>query len=140
MTIYTLVYESSATPSVAANMLVEIESMLETARRRNPQNNVGGVLLVTSGRFVAALEGDKKDVKATFARIALDPRHTGIDILCAETTNKRHFTEWSMAYIGHSDALRSRYAGQPLASLIKRLSGDSLIDFMREIALSDGGR
>jgi hypothetical protein len=137
MTIYTLVYESAAAPSVAGNMTVEIESMLKTARRRNPQCNVGGALLVSDGRFVQALEGDKKDVQATFERISLDPRHTGIEILCAQTTNKRRFTEWSMAYVGDSESLRNQYAGEPLASLVKKRSGDSLIDFMRECAMSD---
>jgi hypothetical protein len=111
--------------------------MLKTARRRNPQCNVGGALLVSDGRFVQALEGDKKDVQATFERISLDPRHTGIEILCAQTTNKRRFTEWSMAYVGDSESLRNQYAGEPLASLVKKRSGDSLIDFMRECAMSD---
>jgi hypothetical protein len=137
MTIYTLVYESSPTAPVAANLNVEIKKMLATARRRNPQVNVGGALLVTDGRFVQALEGDKKDVQATFERISLDPRHTGIEIMCAQETSKRRFAEWSMAYVGDSDALREHYAGEPLASLVKKRSGDSLIDFMREIAMSD---
>jgi hypothetical protein len=137
MSIYTIVYESTATPPVADNMAVEIASMLATARRRNPQVNVSGALLVADGRFVQALEGDKKDVQSTFDRISLDPRHTGIDVLCAQTTPKRRFKEWSMAYVGDTEALRQHYAGEPLASLVKKRSGDALIDFMREVAMSD---
>jgi hypothetical protein len=137
MAIYTIVYESTATPLVMNNLAIEIESMLATARRRNPQANVGGALLVTNGRFVQALEGDRSDVQATFDRIAVDPRHANIEILCAQTTNKRRFAEWSMAYVGDTDALREHYAGEPLASLVKKRSGDSLIDFMREIAMSN---
>lgn len=42
-----------------------------------------------------------------------------------------------MAFAGDTAALRARFAGEPLASLVKKRSGDSLIDFMREIAMSD---
>ncbi|WP_010219691.1 BLUF domain-containing protein [Sphingomonas sp. PAMC 26621] len=137
MSFYTLVYESTATPSVAATMSAEIESMLATARRRNPAVGIGGALLVTEGRFVQALEGKQSDVQATFDRISLDPRHSDIEILCAQSSTRRRFTEWSMAFVGDTAALRSRYADEPLASLVHKRSGDSLVDFMREIAMSD---
>ena len=136
MAIYTLVYESISTQSIAV-MSPEIERILATARRRNPESNIGGALLVTDGRFVQALEGDQSDVQATFDRIALDPRHCDIEILCAQSASKRRFSEWSMAFVGDTAALRSRYAGEPLAALVHKSSGDSLVDFMREIAMSD---
>lgn len=137
MTIYTLVYESTPTQAVIDALPAEIESMLATARRRNPASSIGGALLVTDGRFVQALEGNRSDVQATFDRISLDPRHYGVEILCAQTSPKRRFTEWSMAFVGDTAALRRRYAGEPLASIVHKRSGDSLVDFMRQIALSD---
>jgi hypothetical protein len=137
MSIYTIIYASAATPEVVADFPTQIDSMLTSARRRNPQVNVGGALLVTDGRFVQALEGDKADVQSTFDRIALDPRHNNIEVLCAQYASKRRFTEWSMAFVGDTPALRAHYAGSPLASLVKMRSGDSLLDFMREIAMSD---
>jgi hypothetical protein len=141
MTAYSIVYTSKATSDAIVNAANdEIDLILESARRRNPQVNVGGALLVTEGRFVQVLEGEQADVQSTFDRISADPRHCDIEVLCAQVASNRRFTEWSMAFVGDTPALRQRYADAPLASLARQNSGDSLLDFMLEIALSpDGG-
>lgn len=136
MPVYTLVYESTATLTERAVLPVEIDAILATARYWNPQVGVGGALLVTEGRFVQALEGEKRNVEEMLDRIVADPRHRDVAILCAHETTKRRFSEWSMAFVGDTLALRRRYAGEPLASLVEKRSGDRLVDFMREIALS----
>jgi hypothetical protein len=136
MPVYTLVYESTATLTEHATLQEKIDAILATSRRWNPQVGIGGALLVTEGRFVRALEGEKRHVEVMLDRIFADPRHRDATIPCAHATKKRSFSAWSMAFVGDTRALRRRYAGEPLASLVETRSGDRLVDFMREIALS----
>jgi hypothetical protein len=137
MPAYSLVYTSKATSvAIASSPNDDIDTILESARRRNSQADVCGALLVTEGHFVQVLEGEQADVQATFDRIATDPRHGEIEVLCAQTATRRRFSEWSMAFVGDNPALRQRYANAPLAALARQSSGDSLLDFMLEIVRS----
>lgn len=137
MPVYSLVYSSLAqlnADNVADRAMVD--SILATARRRNAESGVTGALLFTEGRFVQALEGDRDMVRATYDRIVGDPRHREVELLASQFGDRRRFKDWSMAYVGNSDALRAQFSASPLAALGSRPAGDALLDFMLELARS----
>jgi hypothetical protein len=137
MTTFSLVYTSKALhDDLVVGGAAEIDAILATARRRNPDFGVRGALLFTEGRFVQVLEGEQAAVKGTFDRIVADPRHHDVEVLCSQFTSKARFNYWSMAFVGDSPALRQRYANAPLATLGRDASGDSLLDFMLEVVRS----
>ena len=73
------------------------------------QNNrlvgVTGKLIVGDGRFLQLLEGPAVSVGEVYERIAGDPRHTELTILCDTTAEQRLYRDWSMAHhqIGPAD-------------------------------------
>ena len=139
MSVYSLVYSSVAELNAANTADRDmVDSILATARRRNAEIGVTGALLFTEGRFVQALEGDRDMVRATYDRIATDPRHNGVEVLASQFSDRRRFKEWSMAYVGDSEALRAQFSASPLAALGSRPAGDALLDFMLELARSEG--
>ncbi len=135
MSVYNLVYmsESRMGPTTAAS-LQAVDDILAVARDRNASVDVTGALLFTEGRFVQVLEGDRDTVHEVFGRIGGDPRHADVEILSAQYSDRRRFKEWSMAFVGDNELLRDKFADAPLAALGKRPAGDSLLDFMLELA------
>ena len=137
MTVYSLVYASRAAGDAGdATLMPQIEAILATSRRNNSACGVTGALLVTEGRFVQVLEGERDAVQATYERILHDARHDDIDILSSQLSDRRRFKDWSMAFVGDSPALRQRFADAPLAALGRRQTGDALLDFMFDLARS----
>jgi len=137
MSFYSLVYSSAAQLNAAnAADRAMVDDILANARRRNAEVGVTGALLFTEGRFVQALEGDRSTVRATFDRIVADSRHSGVEVLASQFGDRRRFKEWSMAYVGESEALRAQFSNSPLAALGSRPAGDALLDFMLELARS----
>ncbi len=89
-----LTYISTASPSL---LMSDVEQILQTSRRRNALANVTGLLIFDGKRFLQALEGSFEAVEATFARIALDPRHRAMVKLSNRHVETREFGAWSMA-------------------------------------------
>ena len=77
----------------------EITQILQTARRKNKEQNVTGALLFNSGYFAQALEGPRLAIEQIFERIQRDPRHGDVTVLSSQTDGHRDFPEWSMAYV-----------------------------------------
>lgn len=138
MSIYSLVYASCArlNPDSSADLAM-IDEILAKARQSNTKVDVTGALLFTEGRFVQVLEGNRDDVRATYDRIEADPRHTNVEILSSQFSDRRRFKQWSMAFVGDNEALRKRFDDSPLAELGKKPAGDALLDFMLELARSN---
>jgi hypothetical protein len=137
LTIYNLVYASIAKRDLRYDkQFATVNDILATARLKNTAINLTGALLFTEGRFVQVLEGEESDVQSTFGRISLDPRHTNVEILSAQFSDRRRFKEWSMAFVGDNECLQVHFAGAPLAALGKRPAGDALLDFMLELVQS----
>jgi hypothetical protein len=138
MSVYTIVYRSAPlfAGSIAAYLL-EIDSILATARRRNAEVSVTGAMLFNEDWFVQLLEGDETAVREIFGRIAVDPRHEEVEILFRSFTENRRFPEWSMAFVGHAEAVRKRFADSPLATPGVKMRGQQVVDFMVELAVDE---
>lgn len=97
----TLVYISTARTPITEAMCQDI---LAASRINNPVNGVTGLLVAGRKRFLQALEGPADEVRATFARIAADPRHFACVVLAERTADERQFGKWAMGYKSGHDA------------------------------------
>ncbi len=66
--------------------------------KRNLESQITGALLYDEDWFVQALEGEEQAVEETFARIARDPRHANVEIVCRTKIPSRKFGKWAMGF------------------------------------------
>lgn len=107
MAMFQLVYVSS----VASGQTIDVREILAVSRRNNRIAGLTGMLYADSRRFLQVLEGDERDVMATFERIKADPRHRAVVVLSRREIPEREFGAWEMAHAepGHdADALLAR--------------------------------
>ncbi|KNY06913.1 BLUF domain-containing protein [Microbacterium sp. GCS4] len=90
-----LVYTSTASHAFRETAL---EQLLEECRRRNAEQDVTGMLLHRSGRFIQVLEGEPEVVRALAERIRNDSRHHDMRVLVEEPIGERRFPDWTMGY------------------------------------------
>jgi CheY-like chemotaxis protein len=95
--VFQLFYHSRASPLLTE---AEVYQLLSHARQANAAADVTGLLVYRESRFVQVLEGPEAQVRAAYARIARDPRHTQIMVVGEAANRPRHFARWSMAW-GH---------------------------------------
>ena len=76
----------------------ELLELLRSSRERNQRVDITGLLLYHEGNLLQVLEGPPADLLATFERIMVDPRHTGLIVLSKKTIEERQFAGWSMAF------------------------------------------
>nr|WP_315204279.1 BLUF domain-containing protein [uncultured Albidiferax sp.] len=91
-----LVYVSSARVPLDEPAL---ERLLQSARIRNQQDGLTGVLLYHDGNFIQYLEGPAVTVNQTYRRIARDPVHGNLIELLLEPITERSFTGWDMGFV-----------------------------------------
>jgi hypothetical protein len=77
---------------------VLLHELLEQSRAYNEAHDLTGVLLYSAGQFVQVLEGGEAEVRAVYARIQRDPRHTDVLTLSQGPGPKRRFADWRMAF------------------------------------------
>ncbi|TPG46566.1 BLUF domain-containing protein [Sphingomonas glacialis] len=141
MAVHTIVYRSVPVFNGSiSSYLGEVDSILATARRRNPAANVTGAMLFKEDWFVQLLEGDEGDVQTTFDRIATDPRHEDVELLVNRTVPARQFPDWSMGFVGDAPAVRKRFAESPLAAPGLVLREDEIVDFMVSLARDEASK
>ncbi|MGX6647003.1 BLUF domain-containing protein [Maricaulaceae bacterium MS644] len=115
-----LYYSDAALSSVG-----DIDAILDTARRRNAELNITGVLIIDRGRFLQVLEGGREAVSSLMLRIAADPRHCNMRIAdFAEVSERRHHT-WSMGYVDAETCLSpvrlTQFDSAPADSLYRQV-------------------
>ena len=108
-----LLYASRAVPALDQEELV---SILKKSKANNPALGVTGVLCFSEGIFMQVLEGGRSNVNKLYHRIATDPRHTQVELLCYEEIGERRFAGWSMGQVNVSrlnPALLLKYSEKP---------------------------
>lgn len=91
----TLVYLSTATQHFSDS---DLDALLDTARVKNKELNISGMLLFVNDIFIQVLEGEDEKVDALFRKIGMDPRHKSVLKLYDEKIEERLFDDWSMAF------------------------------------------
>ena len=91
----------------------ECAAIAQAAAERNQADNVTGLLLFNSKRFLQVLEGPREAVDRIYARIGRDGRHNALVKLRDIPIDAREFGEWGMAYddpFQPSSALKDKVA------------------------------
>ena len=82
--------------------------ILASARRRNGEAGVTGVLIYNQRKFIQLLEGPPEGLAAIYdGYIQSDPRHRRIQVVSQGAIGRRSFGAWSMGY-AESTATTSR--------------------------------
>ncbi len=88
-----LVYISRLTPKCTDS---EIEKILASSRKNNPELEVTGVLLYSDTHFLQYIEGDYKKLIALYDKIKEDDRHKNAVMLANGPIKERSFPSWQM--------------------------------------------
>lgn len=73
-----------------------LAAILEVSQRNNRLMGLTGALLVSRARFFQVLEGREDRVRATYARIADDARHSDLQPIWSAGVAGRLFENWAM--------------------------------------------
>lgn len=92
---YHLVYTSHAVKPFTE---VELLGLLKESRAFNKPRAITGMLLYLQGKFIQVLEGDEKEVKELYSRIAADPRHHRVALISEGHSPTHLFKDWSMGF------------------------------------------
>ena len=95
MPLHQIMYISSANSQMTPEQCASIAS---AAASRNRSENVTGLLLFNSKRFLQVLEGPREAVERTYTRICGDGRHRAVVKLRESAIDEREFGEWGMAF------------------------------------------
>jgi len=128
--LYNLVYCSRAVPGTDPHAL---DRILSTARRRNPQQAITGVLVFGGGVFFQWLEGPRENVSRLMDRIRADPRHQDVVLLSdSEEVRDRLFPQWAMELVTSDDIrdvlvdAQDSSSAQALQALLQQLDAGEL--------------
>lgn len=91
-----LIYFSRAVPELGYSDLKEI---MEKSEKNNFRDGITGMLCYGNSMFLQILEGDRKAVSQTYARIAGDERHFDPELVSFTEVDVRLFTDWSMKVV-----------------------------------------
>jgi hypothetical protein len=96
----------------------EIESLGESAAKKNRELGLTGFLMASGGLFYQVIEGPPEVVDEIYGTIAGDERHTDVVLLRSEEpVEKRSFPDWSMRTINLDAKAHVRLL--PLKALMK---------------------
>ncbi|WP_264049491.1 BLUF domain-containing protein [Methylobacterium flocculans] len=140
--LYRLVYASkNLLQGSEAEIAHAVSQILAASQRNNTRVDVTGALMFNAGAFAQVLEGPQQGVESTFERIQCDPRHGDVTVLQCGPAEGRSFTNWSMAFVGQSDAGRTRWEGIASESGfdLTRLDGDAVFAMLHELVLDEEG-
>lgn len=76
-----------------------LDSILETSRKKNPEQGVTGLLCASENLFVQVLEGGRDEVSELYNAIVRDGRHRQVRILLYEEITERRFGNWTMGQV-----------------------------------------
>jgi len=115
-----MIYASAATVEFSDE---DLKALLLTARERNQELEISGMLVYHEGSFLQILEGHEDAVLALYAKIERDDRHDNVKMLLRSEIDERSFGEWKM---GFYDA--NRGAGIADAGFVDFFRGGLLFD------------
>ncbi len=135
MSLIRLVYASQSR-LVEANRQVELDRIIESARRLNARHEITGFLLATTGAFAQVLEGESATVAETYGRIVADPRHAEVRLLAESPIDQRGFPQWSMGLAERDETtmfIFGLYGVTPEDDLPQH-AADDLVDLAGELS------
>ncbi|NJS14935.1 MAG: BLUF domain-containing protein [Sphingopyxis sp.] len=118
-----VLYVSVADPDLEPDA---IDDLVSHAQARNRTAGITGVMLYNGLNFLQLIEGDGAEIDACYARIKVDPRHSGVTILRETPLSIREFPEWAMRYSlveqpAETTLAEVRDAGAPREDTLNRI-------------------
>lgn len=77
----------------------ELEQILVSSRRHNPETGITGILCYGGDVFLQVLEGGRDAVNALYNQIVQDRRHQHVVMLHYEEVTERRFAGWTMGQV-----------------------------------------
>ena len=77
----------------------QLTAIVVQSRNNNPPRGITGVLCCSGKIFLQVLEGGRMEVNKLYNKIANDPRHEDVMLLCYEEITERSFSHWSMGQV-----------------------------------------
>lgn len=97
---YRILYSSKVPKSRAPDEVEDdIEAILRASRGWNIDVGITGVLVTNKRMYAQIIEGPALVVKDLLGHIACDRRHSDVRIISSHHSDKRIFTDWSMAFV-----------------------------------------
>jgi Sensors of blue-light using FAD len=93
--LYSLTYISSGRALFSRQQLDQLAAQ---SSADNALLRITGMLLYKDGSFMQILEGEQENVINLYAKITLDPRHSGVVTMLQGEVLKREFPRWSMGF------------------------------------------
>jgi len=132
--LYHVAYCSRAADSIDEAAVARI---VDTARRRNPEYGITGMLTFGSGIFFQWLEGPRDNIAGLMAQLRQDVRHDRIVLLSeTEEVRERMFPDWDMEWVGCDhirevlqdalDTARDPHQAEALSELLAQLDDGAL--------------
>ena len=84
----------------------EINQILQSARRNNPQVGVVGALYYGNRCFFQCLEGRQRDVERLLAKLVNDPRHQDVKVIDQKSIERPMFQQWEMKFANMDQEVR----------------------------------
>lgn len=125
MPLHQIMYISTVVGTVTPQ---ECAAVAQLSAVNNQRDDVTGLLLFNSRRFLQVLEGPRDAVERIFARIYDDPRHRAVVKLREGTVDDREFGQWAMAY--DDPARPSHSLKDKVAALLERAGPSTRAHFM----------
>lgn len=100
MQLHSITYTSVASYALSK---ADLEHLLSSARKRNLEQHITGVLLYVEGRFMQYLEGPKAGLEVVLPYIKSSPMHHHLDFQSMKAMDAREYEAWSMAYVTPDD-------------------------------------
>jgi hypothetical protein len=137
MSLYRLIYSSTAHPELTPQDLKEI---LAVSEKNNSENGITGLLCYGNQTFLQILEGEWDEVNKTYHRIAQDERHHTPRLIECLPISCRAFEVWSMQAITLNE-----FSTEQIKTLILKHSGtvklrpelmrpDQCLNFLLDVA------
>ena len=140
--LYRLVYTSRNLLQGSNKEIAEaVAGILATSQHNNVRVGVTGALMFNQGAFAQVLEGPRRAVEATFERIQRDSRHGDVTVLQCGIIDAPCFPNWSMAFVGQSEAALALWSDMAAASGfdLSRLQGDAVFSMLHSLVLEEEG-
>ena len=138
--LFRLIYTSrNLVPGDEDAQAAAVGGILALSKRNNARVGVTGALLFNAGSFAQVLEGERRDVDRTFARIKCDPRHEDVNILFSDAVPERGFSDWSMALVGTTGYGKALWKAllTKNANHLERLDGAAVYGLLRGLTFEE---
>ncbi len=104
--LHRVIYASEAV-GVTGTSTLSIAQILGQAEANNRRDHLTGCIMFHRGHILQALEGGRADLDRLMRKLLVDPRHTGVRILCDMPITARRLDE-PMSLCGDPDILLKR--------------------------------